>query len=190
MDSKNTISKWCKSIIKESGISIHSYNSHSSRTAPSSYAKFHEASLSQDDLTPRIYVLHKITIALKFMSYINQKLQPSYQTAINLFLTWIENFGKKCTRKSGAQLETSCWWRSLIVYPRIYVQTEYSWSIPFVLTWIAFSTGQNNKENKRDWGEVAIWPLPFTSATWAKAHKQKGSAMQKLSIPSSLLPIW
>ena len=26
----------------------------------------------QHDLTPRIYVLHKITIALKFMSYINQ----------------------------------------------------------------------------------------------------------------------
>ena len=31
----------------------------------------------QHDLTPRIYVLHKITIALKFMSYINQKLRPS-----------------------------------------------------------------------------------------------------------------
>ena len=27
---------------------------------------------NQHDLTPRIYVLHKITIALKFMSYINQ----------------------------------------------------------------------------------------------------------------------
>ena len=27
----------------------------------------------QHDLTPRIYALHKITIALKFMSYINQK---------------------------------------------------------------------------------------------------------------------
>ena len=37
----------------------------------------------QHDLTPRIYVLHKITIALKFMSYINQKLRPSYQTALN-----------------------------------------------------------------------------------------------------------
>ena len=41
----------------------------------------------QRDLTPRIYVLHKITIALKFMSYINQKLRPSYQTALNLCLT-------------------------------------------------------------------------------------------------------
>ena len=41
----------------------------------------------QHDLTPRIYVLHKITIALKFMSYINQKLRPSYQTALNLCLT-------------------------------------------------------------------------------------------------------
>ena len=39
---------------------------------------------NQHDLTPRIHVLHKITIALKFMSYINQKLQPSYQTALNL----------------------------------------------------------------------------------------------------------
>ena len=27
----------------------------------------------QHDLTPRIYALHKITIALKFMSYINEK---------------------------------------------------------------------------------------------------------------------
>ena len=41
----------------------------------------------QHNLTPRIYVLHKITIALKFMSYINQKLRPSYQTALNLCLT-------------------------------------------------------------------------------------------------------
>ena len=42
----------------------------------------------QHDLTTRIYdVLHKITIALKFMSYINQKLRPSYQTALNLCLT-------------------------------------------------------------------------------------------------------
>ena len=43
--------------------------------------------LKQHDLTPRIYVLHKITIALKFMSYINQNLRPSYQTALNLCLT-------------------------------------------------------------------------------------------------------
>ena len=41
----------------------------------------------QHDLTPRIYVLQKITIALKFMSYINQKLWPSYQAALNLCLT-------------------------------------------------------------------------------------------------------
>ena len=41
----------------------------------------------QHDLTARIYVLHKITIGLKFMSYINQKLWPSYQTALNLCLT-------------------------------------------------------------------------------------------------------
>ena len=37
--SKDTISRWCKSIIKESVISIHSYTSHSSRAAASSYAK-------------------------------------------------------------------------------------------------------------------------------------------------------
>ena len=36
----------------------------------------------------------KNTIALKFMSYINQKLQPSYQTVLNLSLTEIENFEK------------------------------------------------------------------------------------------------
>ena len=39
------------------------------------------------------------------MSYINQKQRPSYQTALNLCLTQIENFGKKCTRKSGALTE-------------------------------------------------------------------------------------
>ena len=44
--SKDTIFRWCKSIIKESGISIHSYTSHSSRDAASSYAKSHGASLS------------------------------------------------------------------------------------------------------------------------------------------------
>ena len=40
----------------------------------------------QHDLTPRIYVLHKIATALKFMSYINQKLRPSYQTGLNLHI--------------------------------------------------------------------------------------------------------
>ena len=44
--SKDTISRWCKSIIKESGISIHSYTSHLSRAAASSYAKSRGASLS------------------------------------------------------------------------------------------------------------------------------------------------
>ena len=44
--SKDIISRWCKSIIKESGISIHSYTSYSSRPAASSYAKFRGASLS------------------------------------------------------------------------------------------------------------------------------------------------
>ena len=44
--SKDTISMWYKSIIKESGISIHSYTSHSSKAAASSYAKSCGASLS------------------------------------------------------------------------------------------------------------------------------------------------
>ena len=44
--SKDTISKWCKSIIKESDISIHIYTSHSSRAAASSYVKSLGASLS------------------------------------------------------------------------------------------------------------------------------------------------
>ena len=35
--SKDTISRWCKSIVKESGISIHSYTSHSSRAAELHY---------------------------------------------------------------------------------------------------------------------------------------------------------
>ena len=43
---KDTISRWRKSIIKESGISIHSYTSHSFRAAASSYAKFRGSSLS------------------------------------------------------------------------------------------------------------------------------------------------
>ena len=43
--------------------------------------------VDQHDLAPRIYVLHKITIALKFMSYINLKLRPSHQTPLNLCLT-------------------------------------------------------------------------------------------------------
>ena len=42
--SENT--RWCKSIIKESGISIYSYTSHSSRAVTSSYVKFCGASLS------------------------------------------------------------------------------------------------------------------------------------------------
>ena len=45
--SKDTISMWCKSITKESGISTHSYTSHSSRAAASSYAKTGGASLSK-----------------------------------------------------------------------------------------------------------------------------------------------
>ena len=49
--------------------------------------KFFWRGIYQQYLTPRIYVLHKITIVLKFMSYINQKLRPSYQTALNLCLT-------------------------------------------------------------------------------------------------------
>ena len=38
--------EWCKSIIKESCISIHSYTSHSSKATASSYAKFRGAPLS------------------------------------------------------------------------------------------------------------------------------------------------
>ena len=45
--SKDTISRWCKSITKESGISTHSYKSHSSRATASSYAKTRGASLSK-----------------------------------------------------------------------------------------------------------------------------------------------
>ena len=44
------------------------------------------SAVAQHDLTPRIYVLRKITTALKFMSYINQRLRPSYQTALNLHI--------------------------------------------------------------------------------------------------------
>ena len=51
----------------------------------------------QHDLTLRIYVLHEITMALmKFMSYINQKFRPSYQT-MNPHRLW---------RGSGEQLAT------------------------------------------------------------------------------------
>ena len=44
--SKDTLCRWCKSIIKESGISIHSYTLHSSGAAASSYAKFRGALFS------------------------------------------------------------------------------------------------------------------------------------------------
>ena len=43
---KETISRWCKSIIRESSIGINSHTSHSSRASASSYAKFHGALLS------------------------------------------------------------------------------------------------------------------------------------------------
>ena len=44
--SKGTISGWCKSSIKDSGISIHRYISDSSRAAASSYVRSRGASLS------------------------------------------------------------------------------------------------------------------------------------------------
>ena len=59
----------------------------------------------QHDLTPRIYVLHKITIALKFMSYINQKLRPSYQTALNFVLHKLK-FSGRSARERAEQLAT------------------------------------------------------------------------------------
>ena len=58
---------------------------------------------TQHDLTSRIYVLHKITTALKFMSYINQKLWPSYQTALNLHILKIS--GRSALERVG-QLTT------------------------------------------------------------------------------------
>ena len=53
----------------------------------------------QHDRTARIYALHKITIALKFMSYINLKLRPSYPNRVKFMsnINW-----KFRTRKSGA----------------------------------------------------------------------------------------
>ena len=53
----------------------------------------------QHDRTPRIYALHKITIALKFMSYINLKLRPSYQTSLNLCLNKLEISGRSARGK-------------------------------------------------------------------------------------------
>ena len=57
--------------------------------------------IKQHDLTPRIYVLHKITTALKFVSYINQKLRPSYQTALNLHILKISG---RSARERAEQL--------------------------------------------------------------------------------------
>ena len=59
----------------------------STRYPSSNLLRLISSTALQHDLTPRIYVLHKIMIALKFMSHINQKLPPSYQTALNLCLT-------------------------------------------------------------------------------------------------------
>ena len=61
------------------------------------------AKKSQHDLTPRIYVLHKITTALKFMFYMNQKLRPSYQTALNLHKLKISG---RSVRERAEQLAT------------------------------------------------------------------------------------
>ena len=68
---------------------------------------------NQHDLTPRIYVLHKITIALKFMSYINQKLQPSYQTALNLYVLHKLKISARSARGRAVSL-TGNWRGSLI----------------------------------------------------------------------------
>ena len=64
---------------------------------------FKRVRLKQHDLTPRIYVLHKITTALKFMSYINQKLRRSYQTALNLHILKISG---RSARERAEQLGT------------------------------------------------------------------------------------
>ena len=71
----------------------------------SSYIKlgYNHSQNIQHDLTPRIYVLHKITTALKFMSYINQKLRPSYQTALNLHILKISG---RSARERAEQLAT------------------------------------------------------------------------------------
>ena len=49
--SKDTISRWCKSIIKESGMSTQSYTSHSSRAAASSNAK------TRGDRYPKSFIM-------------------------------------------------------------------------------------------------------------------------------------
>ena len=78
--SKDTISRWSKSIIKESGISIHSYTCHSSRAAASSYAKFRGASLStimqsagwkSESIFDQFY--DKQTEEVEFQNYLLQK---------------------------------------------------------------------------------------------------------------------
>ena len=43
---KNTAPRWCKSLLKDSGIKIDNYSSHLPRAAVSPYAKSHGASIS------------------------------------------------------------------------------------------------------------------------------------------------
>ena len=43
---KNTVSRWCKSLPKDSGINIDNYSSHLPSAAASPYAKSHGASIS------------------------------------------------------------------------------------------------------------------------------------------------
>ena len=60
---KDAISRWCKSIIKESGISVNYYTSYSSADAASSYVKFWGALLSQ---LPRLRVRNRRGHSLSF----------------------------------------------------------------------------------------------------------------------------
>lgn len=74
---------------------LQAYCSHNAGLARKSFKEWIQTGSIFNTISHLEFVLHKFTIALKFMSYINRKLRPSYQIVLNLYLTLIENFGKK-----------------------------------------------------------------------------------------------
>ena len=65
---------------------LQAYCSHNAGLARKSFKEWIQTGSIFNTISHLEFVLHKFTIALKFMSYINRKLRPSYQTALNLCL--------------------------------------------------------------------------------------------------------
>lgn len=67
------MSAWCKLLLKDSGINVDNYSSHSPRVAASSYAKSHGASL------PRIIRSAGWTLEKAFGWFSNKKIHEKLE---------------------------------------------------------------------------------------------------------------